>query len=86
MYSLNILIVIKTNHFFLRKAQYPSFQNSDFGDISQYRNDHSHSKIVLTIFFPVIFTVATADAITYYIVSLSFPGHQAKFSGVSQVY
>ena len=37
-------------HSFLCKTQYLSFQNSDFGDISQHRN----RKIILTFFFRVI--------------------------------
>ena len=32
------------------------------------------------IFFSCYFTIVTADVITYYIVCLSFPGAQAKFS------
>ena len=32
------------------------------------------------------FTIVTAEVITQYIVCLSFPGPQAKFSWVSQVY
>ena len=86
MDSLNIPRSYQNLSFFVCKAQYPSFQNSDFDDISLHRNGHSRSKIILTIFFRVIFTIAVADVITYYIVCLSFPGPQAKFSGVSQVY
>ena len=47
-YSLNI--PHQTPSFFLCKTQYPSFQNSDFGDILQHR----HRKIILTFFFRVI--------------------------------
>ena len=62
-------------------TQHPSFQNSD-GDISQHR----HRKIILTFFFSCDFTIVTAGVFTYYRVCLSFPGPQAKFSWVFQVY
>ena len=45
----------------------------------------SHTKIIWT-FFSCDFTIATADVITYYIVCLSFPSPQVKFSWVFQVY
>ena len=51
IYSLNIPQSNKTHHFFLLKAQYPSLQNSYYGDISLYCNDHSHRKIILTFLF-----------------------------------
>ena len=41
----------RLNRFFLLKAYYPSLQNSYFGNISRYRNDRSHMKIILTLFF-----------------------------------
>ena len=63
--------LIKPHHFFLCQTQYPSFENSDFGGISLHRN----RKIILTFL-----TFVTEDVITYYIVSFSFPGPQAKFS------
>ena len=44
------IFLIKPHYFFLCKTQYLSFQNSDFGDISQHRN----RKIILTFFFRVI--------------------------------
>ena len=87
MYSLNIPHSNQNPSFFLCKTQYPSFQNSDFGDISL----RHHKKIILTFFVSCDFTVqgrcdyvivviVTVDVITYYIVCLSFPGPQAKFS------
>ena len=63
IYSLNIPHSNQTHHFFLCKTQYPSLQNSDFGDISLHH-----------------YTIVTADVIKYYIVCLSFPGPQGKFS------
>ena len=84
MYSTHIRHNNQNPSFFLCKAQYPSFQNSDFVDISQHRNDDSHRKIILT-FFWCDFTIVTAEVITYYIACLSFPGPQAKFRLVSQV-
>ena len=64
-----------------QSTQYPSFRNSDFGDLSQRR----HRKIIL-IFCVCDFTIATAGVFTYYRVCLSFSGHQAKFCWVFQVY
>ena len=60
------------HHSFLCKTQYPSFQNSDFGEISQ----HCNRKIILTFFFPGDFAIVMADVFTYYRVFLSFPGPQ----------
>ena len=67
---------------FLCKTQYPSSQNSDFGDISLHR----HKKIILAFFFSCDFTIVTADISTYYTVCLLFSGPQAKFSWVFQVW
>ena len=70
---------IPSHHFFLCKTQYPYFQSSDFGKISLYR----HRKIISCVCH---FTIVTPDIITYYTVSLSFPGTQAEFSWVFQLY
>ena len=70
---------MKPHRFFLCKTQYPSFQNSDFGGIALHR----HRKVILTFesnVFSWDFAIATVDVITYYIVFLSFPDPQAKFS------
>ena len=55
-YSLNI-----PHHSLLCKTQHPSFQNSDFSNISLHR----HRKIILE-FFSCDFTIFTADVFTYY--------------------
>ena len=71
------LKVIKIRHFFLRNAQYPSLQNSHFGDISPYSSDRSHMKIILTFLFVSSYQW---DEKTNNIVCLSFRGSQPKFN------
>ena len=51
MYFLNIPHSNQNPSFF---SVYPSFQNSDLGDISLHHNDHSHRKIILTFAFRAI--------------------------------
>ena len=70
-YSKSIIFwrFFKIHNFFLFKAQYPCFQNLHFGNISLYRSDRSHTKIISHFF--------TRNA---NLVCLSFPGSQPIFN------
>ena len=81
----NILFVVLLkyslfHHSFLCKTQYPSFQYSDFSNISLYRLTENILCENNSDFCVCDFTVVTEDVFTYYRVCLWFPGTQAKFS------
>ena len=79
-YSKSIIFwrFFKIHNFFLFKAQYPCFQNLHFGNISLYRSDRSHTKII-SHFFTRDFTIVTGDG-NANLVCLSFPGSQPIFN------
>ena len=79
-YSKSIIFwrFFKIHIFFLFKAQCPCFQNLYFGNISLYRSDRSHTKII-SHFFTCDFTIVTGDGKAN-LVCLSFPGSQPIFN------